>query len=221
MKMGFARVLALVLMSALLSAGIAQPDIYRNREFGITIPVPAGTLLCPTPGDEHDHGPAFLLGNVTAGDCHDSERRRSIAIFASYNAADVTKKLDDLLSWECVHAGKRPCRPAPEGLRIAGLRSDAARVNRSDGWIDVFVVTQAGKPDPAFDASVPSINYELRLHTTPRSLDDDLRIFRTMLATVQLFPEQADSKPDHNFCPGFLPSRRNRALIQRAANRFS
>ncbi|MFZ0519725.1 MAG: hypothetical protein WAL95_01800 [Candidatus Acidiferrales bacterium] len=68
------------------------------------------------------------------------------------------------------------------------MRSKAGRVNRADGWIDIFVVTQAGKPDPQFDASVPSVSYDLSLHTTGRHLDEDLRTFREVLSTVKLSP---------------------------------
>jgi hypothetical protein len=68
------------------------------------------------------------------------------------------------------------------------MATKAGRVNRSDGWIDVIVVTQAGKPDPAFDPSVPSVNYDLTLHTNPRYFEEDLRIFRTILSTVRLAP---------------------------------
>jgi hypothetical protein len=70
------------------------------------------------------------------------------------------------------------------------MTTQAARVNRPDGWIDVIVVSQAGKPDRAFDPSVPSINYDVGLHTTPQYLDEDLRIFRAVLNTVRLSPSE-------------------------------
>jgi len=38
------------------------------------------------------------------------------------------------------------------------------------------------------DPSVPSINYDVGLHTTARYLDEDLRIFRAVLNTVRLAP---------------------------------
>lgn len=162
----------------------AQPQDFQNAEFGITVPAPKGALLCPSPGDQHDHGPVFLLGTSDPKSCDDPEHSRSVVIFASYNAADATKKLADFLKWEC--AG--PCGPAPPGLHVAKLPSESATADRSNGWIDVIVVAQAGKPDPSFDPTTPLINYDLTLHTKKSSLDEDLRTFRIILQTVQLRP---------------------------------
>lgn len=128
----------------------------------------------------------FLLGTPDATSCRDDiERSRYIDVFVSYQTDD-TKRLRDFLRSECVGVARAPCGPAPDGLHVAGLRSEAARVNRSDGWIDIFVVTQAGEPDPDFDASVPSVNYDLSLHTKPNHLDADLRVFRTVLQMIRL-----------------------------------
>lgn len=177
---------AVVIVAALVSASTDKPQIFRNEEFGITLRVPDGALLCPIPEGEHIHGPVMLLGTSVAKGCSSLERSRYIDVFAGYNASDDTKKLRDFLKWQC----DGPCRPAPTGLRVTGLPSASGRVNRSGGWIDIIVVTQAGKPDPAFDPSVPLINYDLTLHTTVRSLEADLRTFRVVLRTVRLSPAQ-------------------------------
>jgi hypothetical protein len=68
------------------------------------------------------------------------------------------------------------------------MATKAGKVDRSDGWIDIIVVTQAGKPDPDFDPHVPSVNYDLTLHAKSRYLEEDLRIFRVVLSTVRLSP---------------------------------
>jgi hypothetical protein len=182
---------ATVMVVVLLSAATKEPQVYRNEEFGIMLPVPYGALLCPTPDDEHDHGPTVLLGTnvVKKNACSDMAHSRSIDIFAGYNAADATKKLQDYFKSECTtETVKTRCRPAPSNLQIDRLPSMSGRMNLSDGWIDIIVVTQAGKPDPDFDASVPSVNYDLRLHTTTKHLKDDLPIFRKVLETVKLSP---------------------------------
>ncbi len=179
---------AAIAVAALLNAPATKPEIYRNPEFGIVLPAPAGALLCTTPQDEHDHGPYMLLATADSKGCHDIEHHRSVDVFASYNVSDETKKLHEFLRWECAHVAKGPCRPAPGGLRVPGLPSAAARVNRSDGWIDIIVVTQAGTPDPEFDPSVPFINYDLGLHTRPNYLGADLRVFRIVLQTIRLSP---------------------------------
>jgi hypothetical protein len=192
--MQLGRATTLVAAMALVSTGTAGPQNYRNEEFGIMVPVPKGVLLCPIPEDEHDHGPVFLLGPADARNCDGSERNRAIVIFAGYNAYVGTKRLGDFFKWECLNLVKGRCRPAPSGLQITGLQSKAGRVNHADGWIDILVVTQAGKPDPDFDASVPLINYELWLHTKAPFLDEDLRIFRAVLGTIQLSPEETKLK---------------------------
>jgi hypothetical protein len=194
--MRLARVLVLLIVASLSAAPNPQSQVYRNPEFGIAVPVPNGASLCTYPG-EHDHGPTFLLGMAAAERCRDIQRNRHVTIFASYNAAAVTKKLHDFLKWEC----ETPCGRPPANLLIAGLPTEAARVNRSGGWLDIIVVTQAGKPDPAFDPSAPLINYDLRLHTQTRYLDEDLHTFRTVLRTLRLSPGTA-SLPIARLAPG-------------------
>ncbi len=180
---------AVVVLAGLLSAATDnRPQLYRNQEFGITLPVPEGVLLCRNPEGEHDHGPVMVLHPSEAKDCNDAEGGRIVEVFASFNAEQATKTLSMLLQSECTDTAKGKCRPAPPHLRMGGRPSAEARVNCSDGWIDIFVVTQAGKPDPAFDASVPSVNYVLRLHTRPEHLEGDLRVFRTVLQTIRLSP---------------------------------
>jgi hypothetical protein len=181
-------VAAAVMAVASLSAATDKPQIYRNEEFGITLPVPEGVLLCPNPDGEHDHGPVMVLDRSEAKGCNDAEGGRIVEVFASFNAVQATKTLRKLLQSECTDTAKGGCRLAPPDLRISGMRSAAGRVNRSGRWIDIFVVTQAGKPDPAFDASVPSVNYVLWLHTRPERLEEDLRTFRAVLATIRLSP---------------------------------
>jgi len=180
------RATAFVVVAALGNAATGRPQIYRNEEFGITLPMPLSALPCPEPENEHIHGPVMLLGTGEAKGCSDLKHSRSILIYASYNVSDDTKKLQDFLKWQC----GGPCLPPPSGLCVMGLTSAAARANHSEGWIDIIVVTQAGKPDPNIDPSVPLINYDLRLHTRPEHLKEDLRVFRTVSQTIRLSPAQ-------------------------------
>jgi hypothetical protein len=178
-----------VAVAAVLSVAATKPYIYRNPEFGITLPVPEGAFLCNTRKDEHDHGPVMLLGVADTKGCYDmTEEKRHIEVFASYNAVDETKTLKNLFEWQFSGPlqGKR-CS-APPHLEINGLACMAGRINRANGVIVIFVVTQAGKPDPAFDPTVPTVNYELMLYTRPEHLKEDLQIFRKVLRTVRLSP---------------------------------
>jgi hypothetical protein len=188
MHMPITRILAFLFASLFFSVQAPKTQVYRNDEFGITVPVPEGTLFCVPRKDQHDHGPIFLPGSSDPSACDDIDHNRYVLIFASYNAIRDTKRLHDFFKDQCTGIGGGPCHQAPEGLRIPGMATKVGRVNRPDGWIDIIVVTQAGKPAPDFDPSVPSVNYDLTLHTKPRYLEEDLRVFRAVLSAVRLSP---------------------------------
>ncbi len=187
------RALGFVVAAALVNAGPIKAQVYHNEEFGITLPLPERTHLCRMPDYQHDHGPALLLGTTDVKYCYHGDHARRIDVFASYNAVQSTKTLHDFLRAECAGLTDESCRRAPPDLYITGMRTAAGRVDYPGGSIDIIVVIQAGKPDPAFDPSVPLINYDLTLHTSPRHLADDLRVFRAVLATIRLSP--ADPPP--------------------------
>jgi len=175
-----------------IAAGVSsQRTPYQNHEYGIVLPIPPGTLPCSPPLYEPngaDHGLQILLGTNDASLCSESSGKRYVSVFASYNASSDTKTLHTLLEFMCHFEVKRQCSAAPAGLHFSGLKSEAGRIDRSDGSIEIVVVTQAGKPDPDFDASVPSINYELFLDTDVAHLDQDLLILRTLLKTIRVSP---------------------------------
>jgi len=179
---------SLIIMCSVTVAGAtSRTPLYRNAEFGISLPVPASAQMCPTPpNDRTHHGATFLLGTRDMNLCKISARNRWISIWAEYNSAEETKTLHSFLEWQCEHEAEGHRQSAPEGLRITGMSSEAARVDRPDGSIEVLVVVQAGKPDPNFDASVPANNYELSLHTDSKSFDRDLVVFKEVLNTIKI-----------------------------------
>jgi hypothetical protein len=184
------------------SASFTQAlPVYRNEEFGIALRYPEGVEPCPAPENEHDHGPLMILDPAFKRRCTFDGGDRVISIFAEYNTLQDAKTLRAFLNRECQSETKKDQRLAPPAnLTIPGLRTAAARVNHADGWIDVIVVTQAGKPSPDFDSSVPSYNYDLRLHTLPKYLKQDLRVFRAVLHTIKLDPDNPPS-PDSTLPP--------------------
>jgi hypothetical protein len=189
--MRFSGILVGLFVFGFVAGTTSQRTAYRNHEYGIVLPIPPATLPCVPPvyaGNGTDHGPQILLGTKDASLCSKSSGKRYVNIFASYNASDDTKTLHALLESACESEVKRQCSPAPVDLHIRGLKSEAGRFDRSDGSIEIIVVTQAGRPDPDFDASVPSINYELFLETDAVHLAQDLSIFRVLLKTIRIAP---------------------------------
>lgn len=189
--MKHSRVLIAV-FSLLALAGAASPrHIYRNTAYGIVLPIPLGTLACMAPvyvGNGIDHGINILLGTKDGSLCSKSSGKRYMGIFAGYNASYETKTLHALLMSDCEAYGKSACSPAPADLHLRGMKVEAGRIDHSDASIEIILVTQAGKPNPDFDRSVPSINYELNLVTDSQHLQNDLKAFRELLSTIKIAP---------------------------------
>ena len=161
-----------------------QQTVYSNPEYRIRLRVPEQARLCTAPKNEHDHGFVLLLNGGGAKACHTDAEYRNISVFAFGNALDDTKHLPGLLNMGCEDYGTS-CRSGPPGLAIPGLASATGQVDAPKGWVQVVVATQAGEPSP-FDPGEPSINYLFQLQTKPEFLDQDLRVFQTVLTTVKL-----------------------------------
>jgi hypothetical protein len=189
--MRFSHILAGLMVVCSAAGAAGRSSVYRNNDYGIYLPIPKGAWLCPASGYGIDHGPALLLGSTEANVCRSSSEKRMITIFASPITED-DKTLHSFLNSLCSYAPldehdpSLVCVPAPDGLSVNGLPSEAARVNLLNGWVEIIVVTHAGKPDPNFDASVPSMDYDLRLYSNASHFDDDLMVFRTMLNTIKI-----------------------------------
>jgi hypothetical protein len=192
--MRFSRALiSLVILSSAASAA-SPTSVYRNRDYGIFLHIPSGAWLCPYGGNGSDHGPALLLGSEDASVCRSYSRQKRWILIFGESVTEESKTLHTFLKSLCAYDSldwKEPdavCNPAPADFRVNGLPSEAARINHSNGSIEIIVVTQAGKPNPDFDASVPSFNYDMRLYTDAGHLADDLAVFRTVLKAVRLDP---------------------------------
>lgn len=186
------KLLQLACLIAILGPPIAAPSqtaVYRNGDYGISLNIPKEVLLCPVTEDQASHGASFLVGTDDVKLCKQSNDKRWISVFAGYNAADVSKTLRSFLTWQCENEAKGPCGPAPADLRIHGVLTQAARIDHRNAAIQIIVVAQAGKPDPDFDPTVPSINYEFSLHTDTGHLAADLGAFRRLLNTVRIAPQ--------------------------------
>lgn len=186
------RLLTALVFSLTAIGTFSQSQFYRNREFGISLPIPQGTLACISPvyqGNGIDHGPQILLWPIDASFCSKSSGKRYVGIFAG-PMTDDWKTLHGHLESLCEDDGKRACSAAPTGLQINGLQSKAGRLDHPDGTIEIIVVTAAGRPDPDYDPKVPLFNYSLSLDTDAQHLDDDLKIFRVILQTIRISPPE-------------------------------
>ena len=129
---------------------------------------------------------AYCWEACSAKDCHEDAHHRSVWLFALFNALDDTKQLAGLLRMGCDTAGGQ-CQPGPADMQITHLATATGRVNLPDGWIIVIVATQAGVPD-VLAPKEPTVNYVFSVCTRPEHLDQDLKVFRTILQTVTLSP---------------------------------
>ena len=163
--MKLARVLIGLFAFLPVSGKASQNQVYRNEENGVILPVPAGGLLCKPPayeGTGADHGAQMLLGTVDAALCSKWSGKRYMEVFASYRTG---RTLHGGLESQCNFEVKRACSPSPANLQIKGMKSESGQLVRSDGSIEILLVTEAGKPDPNFDVTVPSMIYTLGLVT--------------------------------------------------------
>jgi hypothetical protein len=135
-----------------------------------------------------DHGRQFFFKPTSVEDCNNGGCDRYIAVDAYYNFTDDMAKLHDFLKFECTVFGGEKCLPSPPDLRIRGLKSESARVKLPNNKVEILVVTQAGKPAPDSDATVPSINYSIYLLTSEENLEHDMRFLRIILRTIRISP---------------------------------
>jgi hypothetical protein len=178
---------------ALSSIAWASPhkSVYRNADYGITLPIPDAAQMCPVPAEDvTHHGAQFLLGTNDIRLCKVYSGKRYVLVWAQFNIADDTKTLHAFFQWQCGEEAKGQCQTPPAGLQINGLPSEAGRVDHPDGTIEILVVTQAGKPNPDFDSTVPANNYQLSLVTNAQSFDQDLAVFREFLSSIRISPDR-------------------------------
>ena len=181
-RTGIAIIVAAVPFVLLLPS--AKATTYRNTDFGIEIRLPSGQPTCRG-SPEFNHGIRIFLDPRDHQGCPGPERnRRSMEIFAYYNAVDETKYLADYLRWECRVVFRGRCFPAPSGMRFGPYRSISGRVDHRDGWIDIVVVTQG--PIRLPDDPTGVVNYGAFLETDRADFSQDLRSFRSFLRNIHL-----------------------------------
>ncbi len=158
---------------------------YENEEFQFKVEIPNNAPFCkPEPG-EHNHGLDIFLDRGNSS-CRELMTRPFIGIYADYNA-EFASNASEESRVQCGYLGRSAVR-APRDLSLGFYQSASCRVDHSDEWVDIFVVTQSGKwPLGGNDNnSTPYLNYKALLHTTRRRLPEDLPKFRKILGSFIL-----------------------------------
>jgi hypothetical protein len=187
--MRWLRVVSLIFLFTLPLGVAAQSNVYRNHQFGYEVPIPTGLyLFSPHEMNGVDHGRQLFFKPTKVEDCNHGRCDRYIEFDAYYNVSDKTLKLHDFFENECTVFGGKKCLPPPDDLKIEGLPCESAKVNLPDGRIEFLVVTQAGKPIPNYNPTVPSINYSVILLTTKEHMDEDMKFYRLILETIRIAP---------------------------------
>ncbi|MGA9670067.1 MAG: hypothetical protein WBQ94_12715 [Terracidiphilus sp.] len=189
LTMRLVRIVPLLALAALPITAAAKTHVYRNLEFGIVVPIPHGLYLFPPHQMTGiDHGRQLFFKPTSVEDCNNGGCDRYIGFFAGCNCFEGTKHLHDFLEAQCTVFGGKDCLESPPELGIKGLKSESARIKLPNGKVEILVVTQAGKPAPDFDATVPSINYSIYLLTSEENLEQDMKFFRIILETIRISP---------------------------------
>lgn len=152
-----------------------------NSEYRFSVDIPPDAIGCT----EGKHGFSILL-HPTAGGCESSLPKAYVGVFGDYNSAfrgTPSEVLRDLCPQGAVPAAKSDLQVSFPGRLSAVCRKDA-----SDGWIDVFVATQAGSWPNGFGLHrrIPYIDYTAQLHTRTSTFEKDMKTFRQVLSTVHI-----------------------------------
>ncbi len=166
-----------------------------NQEYGFSLEIPVGAIGCP-----EVHGFSILLPPST-GSCESPLTQAHVGLFGDFNAAFHTTP-PEALKGLCPNG---PVQAAKSELRLTfpGRASAVCRRDRADGWVDIYVVAQAGSWPKGFnlDHSVPYIDYTAQLHARASELTGDLKMFRLVLASIRIegvpdgSPEPRQSAP--------------------------
>jgi hypothetical protein len=157
--------------------------VCRSDEFEFSVGVPAAMVSCVAASGTHPHGVAILL-RPGKQSCRASAPRPFVGLYGDYNVL-FDQAPAQALNLLCPRSQGTAPREL-ENLAFPGHASAVCRSNDRNGWVFVFVVTQAGSWPDKEPPSVPYINYTADLHTTPVRLAGDLETFKKILATVNI-----------------------------------
>jgi hypothetical protein len=171
---------------ALLGSASAHAETYRVPNFGFTVRIPPGTRSCSLDQAGQDHGPLIALDPRHARlYCSDVDPIRFVSVSGWDNVLEDISTLPAWLKFNLdeLH-GRRVA--APPGVRFSGpFPTASAQVDEAGGWVDVVVVTQRPAHPTRERPNAAGVNYEASLHTDKAHYAADLRVFRSILASVR------------------------------------
>ncbi len=154
----------------------AKFETFEDGEPRITLIPRDGDDNCRAEGSVklgQDLRSVIFLDPAAAQDCFGPGKRR-IETYAGFDGDNDRDTLEQCLAPQAV------CATLADSLRLSKQRHRT--VLRSDGWIDVIVVT---KGDAALAAT--PLRYTIVLHTNQAHLTVDLRAFATMLSDMTAY----------------------------------
>jgi hypothetical protein len=169
------------LLAVEASAGASSKVV--NDEFKFSVSVPAAMVSCEAASGTHPHGFTILLRPGKQG-CSASTPQPYVGLFGDYNVLYAQAPAQTLNLLCPPSQGTAPGEL--ENLAFPGHASALCRRNDRKGWVDLFVVTQAGSWPDKEPPDVPFINYTAQLHTRPARLAGDLEASKKILATVNI-----------------------------------
>lgn len=184
--------LGLLFAVFVVAANAGAPKRLENREFGFSAKVPPGAVSCVVrnPGGGHRHGFSILL-NPDARGCESSRKQSYIGLYGDYNVLNYKTPVP-WLRLLCPHAQRSSETKDVLRLAFPANESVACEKKEKDGWIDVFIVAQAGKWPDARTSNIPYITYTAQLHTRRARFREDMRTFKRFLAGVKIFADRGN-----------------------------
>lgn len=171
----------LVALAAEANAG-PLPRV-ANEEFKFSAGTLASTIGCEEASGSHPHGFTILLRPEKRG-CSSSTPQPYVGLFGDYNVL-YAETPAQALSLLCPRS-EGPESSELRNLSFPGHVSATCQKNEPDGWIEIFVATQAGSWPDKQTPNIPYINYTAQLHTRPARLAGDLEAFKKILTSVNI-----------------------------------
>lgn len=156
----------------------------RNDEFRFSVTIPSSAVSCDEATGGHPDGFSILLEPMNQG-CQSRVPQPYVGLFANYNVI-YAKTAAAAIRGLCPSLRSKSPAINSSALAYPGHPSAVCDKKEDNGWIDVFVVAQAGRWPDRPKSNMPYVNYTAQLHTTPERLTKDLTAFEQILAGVKI-----------------------------------